>query len=55
MTVMVGRGYSRRNIPSDKRNEDQDVPPIIQGNVPRGFIDKDMATNVLEEWELGNI
>ena len=42
MIVEAGIGCSRRNIPSAKRNEDQDVPPVIQGDVPRGFIDKDM-------------
>ena len=31
-----------RNTPSAKRNEDQDVPLNIQGDVPRDFIDKDM-------------
>ena len=43
MTVMAGRGCPRRNIPSAKRNEDQDVPPVIQGNVLGGSIDKDMC------------
>ena len=42
MTVMAGRGCPRRNISSTKRNEDQDVPPVIHGDVPRGSIDKDM-------------
>ena len=42
MIVMAGRGFPRRNIPSAKRNEDQDVPPIIQGDVPGGSTDKDM-------------
>ena len=42
MTVMAGRGCPRRNIPSAKRNEDQDVPPVIHGDVPGGSIDKDM-------------
>ena len=39
---MAGRGCPRRNIPSAKCNEDQDVPPVIQGDVPGGSIDKDM-------------
>ena len=42
MTEMAGRGCLRRNIPSAKRNEDQDVPPVIQGDVPGGSIDTDM-------------
>ena len=42
MIVEARIGCSRRNIPSAKRNEDQDVPPVIQGDVPRGFIDKNM-------------
>ena len=42
MTVEVGKGCLRGNIPSAKRNEDQDVPPVIQGDVPRVSIDKDM-------------
>ena len=42
MTVMAGRGCPRRNISSTKCNEDQDVPPVIHGDVPRGSIDKDM-------------
>ena len=39
---MARRGCPRRNIPSAKRNEDQDVPLVIQGDVPRGPVDKDM-------------
>ena len=39
---MAGRGCSRRNIPLAKHNEDQDVPPVIQGDVPGGSIDKNM-------------
>ena len=39
---MAGRGCPRWNIHSAKRNEDQDVPPIIQGDVPGGSTDKDM-------------
>ena len=42
MIVVAGKGYPRRNIPSAKCNEDQDVPSIIQGDVPGGSIDKDM-------------
>ena len=42
MTIEVGKGCLRGNIPSAKRNEDQDVPPVIQGDVPRVSIDKDM-------------
>ena len=39
MTIEARKGCSRRNIPSAKRNEDQDVPPVIQGDVPRGSMD----------------
>ena len=42
MTVEVGKGCPRGNIPSAKRNEDQDVPPVIQVDIPRVSIDKDM-------------
>ena len=42
MTVMVGRDCPRRNIPSAKCNEGRDMPPVIQGDVPGGSIDKDM-------------
>ena len=42
MTVMAGRGCPRRNISSAKCNEDQDVPPVIHGDVPGSSIDKDM-------------
>ena len=42
MTVEAGKGCPRRNIPSAKRNEDQDVPPDIQGDVPEVSIDKYM-------------
>ena len=42
MTVMAGRGCLRRNIPLTKHNEDQDVPPVIHGNILGGSIDKDM-------------
>ena len=55
MTVMAGRGCPRRNILSARRNKDQDVPLVIQGDIPGGSIGKDTTTNVLEEWELGNI
>ena len=33
---------SRRNIPSANRGEDQNVCPIIQGDVPGSSIDKDV-------------
>ena len=39
---MARRGWPRRNIPSAKGNKDQDMPPVIQGYVPRGSIDKDI-------------
>ena len=42
ITVTVGRGCLRRNVPLAKRNEDQGVPPIIHDDDPRGSIDKDM-------------
>ena len=42
MIVEAERGCLRRNIPSAKRNKDQDVPPVIQGDVLGGSIDKDM-------------
>ena len=42
MTVEAGKGCPMRNIPSAKCNEDQDVPPDIQGDIPRVSIDKDM-------------
>ena len=51
MTVMAGRGCPKRNIPSAKHNEDQDVPPNIHGDVPRGFIDKDIHYERTERME----
>ena len=42
MTVMARRGCPRRNIPSAKRNKDQDMPPVIQGCIPRGSVNKDI-------------
>ena len=39
---MAGRCCSRRNIHLAKRNEGRDVPPVIQGDVPGGSINKDM-------------
>ena len=39
---MVGKGYSRGNIPLAKRNNDQDMTPVIQGCVPGGSINKDV-------------
>ena len=42
MTVKAKRGGRRRNIPSTKRNEDQNVYPIIQGDVPGGSVDKNV-------------
>ena len=42
MIVEVGKGCPRRNIPSAKRSEDQDVPPDIQGDVLEVSIDKYM-------------
>ena len=55
MTVKARRGGPRRNIPSTRRNGDRNVCPIIQGDVPRGSIDKDMHYERTEGWELGNI
>ena len=42
MIVKAGGGGLRRNISSTKWSEDQNVYPIIQGDIPRGSIDKDM-------------
>ena len=39
--MKAGRGCLRRSIPSAKRNKDQDVSPVIQGDIPGGPIDKD--------------
>ena len=42
MTEEAGNGCPRRNIPSAKRNKDQNVPSVIQGDVSGISIDKDM-------------
>ena len=42
MTLKAGKGGLRRNIPSARQNKDQNVCPIIQGDVSGGSIDKDM-------------
>ena len=42
MTVKVGRDGPRRNIPLAKRNEDQNMCSIIQGDVLGSSIDKGM-------------
>ena len=42
MIVKSRRGCPRRNIPSTKRNKDQYVSPVIQGDIPGGSIDKNM-------------
>ena len=42
MTVKAGRGGLRRTIPSARWNEDQNVCPIIQGDILGDSIDKDM-------------
>ena len=42
MIVEAGKGCLRRNIPSAKHNEDQYVPPDIQGDVLEVSIDKYM-------------
>ena len=42
MTVKVGGGGSRRNIPSAKRSKDQNVCPIIQDDIPGSSINKDI-------------
>ena len=57
MTVKAGRGGPRRNIPSAKRSEDQNMCPIIQGDVLGSSIDNDMhyERNVQEWWKLENI
>ena len=41
ITVTVGRGCLRRNVPLAKRNEDQGVPPIIHDDDQEGSIEKD--------------
>ena len=55
MIVEARKGCLRRNIPSAKRNEDQNVPPDIQGDVPGVLLIKTCSMNVQEGWELGNI
>ena len=52
MTVMAGKGCPRRNIPQTKRTEDQDVPPVLQGNILGGSIDKDMHYKCTERMEV---
>ena len=42
MTVKAGGGGPRRNIPSAKRSEDQNMCPMIQGDVLGSSIDNDM-------------
>ena len=42
MTVEAGNGCPRKNIPSVERNEDQNVPSVIQGDVSGVSIDKNM-------------
>ena len=42
MTVKAGGGGLRRNITSAKRSKYQNMCPIIQCDVPRSAIDKDM-------------
>lgn len=42
MTVKAEGGGLRRNIPSAKQSKDQDVCPIIRGNVRGSSIDKDI-------------
>ena len=42
MTIKAGEGGPMRNISSAKRSKDQNVCPIIQDDVLRSSIDKDM-------------
>ena len=42
MTVEVGNGCPSKNIPSVERNEDQNVPSVIQGDVSGVSFDKNM-------------
>ena len=42
MTIEAGNGCPRKNIPSVERNEDQNVPSVIQGDVSGVSIDKNM-------------
>ena len=42
MTVEAGNGCPRKNIPSVERNEDQNVPSVIQGDISGVSIDKNM-------------
>ena len=42
MIVKAGGGGLRRNISSTKWSEDQNVYPIIQGDIPGSSINKDM-------------
>ena len=51
MTVKTRGGGPRRNIPSAKRSKDQNMYPIIQGDVLGKSIDNDMhyeRTGVME-------
>jgi len=42
MTVKVGRGRLRRSIFSAKRKKGQKVCSVVQNDIPRSSIDKDM-------------
>ena len=42
MSENVGKGKPRRNISLAKRSRGQKVCPVIQGNIPRNSIDKDI-------------
>ena len=42
MAVKARGGGPRRNIPSAKRREGQNMCPIIQGDISGSSIDKDM-------------
>ena len=52
---MTERGCPWGNIPSAKRNKDQDMLPVIQGCIPGGFIDKDVHYKRAEEMGARNI
>ena len=42
MTIKVGRGKPRRSITSAKQRRGQKVSSIIQNDIPRSSVDKDM-------------
>ena len=55
MIVKTGRGGPRRSISSAKQRGSQKVSSIIQSDVPRSSVDKDMyyeRTGQNESWEI---